>query len=24
LQEEMQKFLFGDEEIDLPDEFKPL
>lgn len=24
LQEEMQKFLFGDEDIDLPDEFKPL
>jgi Fe-S cluster biosynthesis and repair protein YggX len=24
LQEEMQKFLFGDEDIDMPDEFKPL
>lgn len=24
LMEEMQKFLFGDEEIDMPDEFKPV
>lgn len=24
LQEEMQKFLFGDEDIDMPDEFKPV
>lgn len=24
LQEEMQKFLFGDEDVDMPEEFKPL
>lgn len=24
LQEEMQKFLFSDEDIDMPDEFKPV